>query len=76
MFYLYAHMVSFFVVLLGLIHESNRVMQISLMETAYSQKPQANITEFWGLGGSTISCVHDLAPVAELSPSPTIWCIF
>lgn len=72
MFYFYVCMVSFFVVLLGLSHESNGLMQISLMETAYSQKPQENVTDFGGLDGFTVSRVHDLAPVAELSPSPSI----
>lgn len=76
MFYLFTHVVSFFVMLLGLIHESNGVMQLPLMETACSQKLQANTTEFWGLAGFTMSCVNDLVLVAKISPAPRILCTF
>lgn len=74
MLYLYAYMVSFqcYVVLLGYIHESAAVVQISLMEAAYSQKLQTSVTKFGGLDSFTVSCMHDLAPVAK----PTASCAF
>lgn len=61
-----------YVVLLGYIHESAAVVQISLMEAAYSQKLPTSVTKFRVLDGFTMNCMYNLAPVAKPSASPSI----